>query len=90
MLLEDLLILLAGVSGVFFIGLPLWKLMRLAFPSKRDPLAEAKQRLEIARAEAEAAKLNKEAERVYNEIYQEVLEDQISDETTTNNKGRVQ
>ena len=69
-----LLLLLFGVT-VFAIGIPAVKLFRLMFPSKRDSLKEAQERLEIARKEAEAARLNKEAEKVYSEIYEEVLDD---------------
>ena len=46
-------------------------------PEKRDPVKEAKLRLEVARADAEAAKLNKETEKVYEEIYQDVLDETI-------------
>ena len=69
-----LLLLLFGVT-IFAIGIPAVKLFRLMFPSKRDSLKEAQERLEIARKEAEAARLNKEAEKVYSEIYEEVLDD---------------
>ena len=69
-----LLLLLFGVT-VFAIGIPAVKLFRLMFPSKRDSLKEAQERLEIARKEAEAARLNKEAEKVYSEIYEEVLDE---------------
>ena len=62
-----LLLLLFGVT-VFAIGIPAVKLFRLMFPSKRDSLKEAQERLEIARKEAEAARLNKEGEKVYSEI----------------------
>lgn len=45
-------------------------------PSKKDPVVEAKERLEVARAEAEAARLNKETEKVYSHLYEEVLQDE--------------
>ena len=84
MLFEELLWLLALGSSVFFIGIPVWKLVRAVVPQKRDPVGEAKIRLEAAKADAEAAKLNKETEKVYEEIYGDVLED----EETNKNSGR--
>jgi regulator of protease activity HflC (stomatin/prohibitin superfamily) len=46
MLLEDILILLLGGSAVYFIGIPIYKLIKAIVPPKRNPLEEAKQRLE--------------------------------------------
>jgi hypothetical protein len=86
MLFEDILMLIALGSSVFFIGIPIWKLIKTIVPQKRDPVAEAKQRLAVAKADAEAAKLNKEAEKVYEELYQDVLQD---DETNENNRRRI-
>jgi F0F1-type ATP synthase membrane subunit b/b' len=86
MLFEDLIMLLALFSGVFLIGIPVWKLVRAVVPEKRDPVAEARVRLEAAKADAEAAKLNKETEKVYEEIYGDVLEDE---ETNKSNGRRV-
>jgi hypothetical protein len=86
MLFEDILMLLALGGSVFFIGIPIWKLIRTIVPPKRDPVAEAKQRLAVAKADAEAAKLNKETEKVYEELYQDVLQD---DETNENNRRRI-
>lgn len=73
---EGLMIALMIGAGVFFVGIPLIKLIKMMRPSpKRDSLKEAAERLEQARKEAEAARLNKEAEKVYSEIYSEILED---------------
>jgi hypothetical protein len=83
--LEGILSLLGLGIGVFFIGIPLYKLVRALIPEKRDPVQEAKQRLEVAKADAEAARLNKEAEKVYEEIYQDVL----NYDSTIENKRRV-
>jgi hypothetical protein len=80
MLFEDLIMLLALSSGIFFIGIPIWKLFRAVVPQKRDPVAEAKIRLEVAKADAEAARLNKEAEKVYEELYGEALQDEKANE----------
>ena len=69
-----LVLLLLGIT-LFSVGIPLVKLLKLAFPKKTDSLAEAKVRLEVAKKDAEAARLNKETEKVYSEIYEEVLID---------------
>ena len=76
MLFEDIILALLGVSAIFFIGLPLSKLVRRLVPEKRNPLQEARERLEQARLEAEAARLNKEAEKMYENIYEETLQDE--------------
>lgn len=86
MLFEDILILLGLGTSVFLIGIPFYKLIRMALPEKRDPVKEARIRLETAKADAEAAKLNKETEKVYEEIYHDILED---DETTTEGRRRI-
>lgn len=62
-------------SAIFFVGIPLAKLVKLMIPVKKDPVAEAKVRLEVARKEAEAARLNKETEKVYSHLYEEVLQE---------------
>ncbi len=76
MWLEDLLVFIAIGIGVFFIGIPLIKLVKQLTPKKRNPLAEAKEKLEQARLEVEAAKLNKEAEEVYSYLYEDVLNEE--------------
>ncbi len=45
-------------------------------PQKRNPLAEAQERFEQARLEVEAARLDKEREKLYNQMYNEALEDE--------------
>lgn len=74
------LMLIAGlmIISFFLIVLPLCKFYRALAPVKRDALKEAKMRLDVAKAEAEAAVLNKETEKLYEEIYSEVLEDSDS------------
>lgn len=74
-----LLALLVGV-GILMVGLPLVKVFRILFPKKTDSLKEAQERLEIARKEREAARLNKEAEKVYSELYNEALEETAIEE----------
>lgn len=73
---EGILILLMLASAVFFVGIPVIKLIKLMVPSKKNPVVEAKERLEVARAEAEAARLNKETEKVYSHLYEETLQDE--------------
>ncbi len=73
---EGLMIALMIGAGVFFVGIPLIKIVKMMLPNpKRDSLKEATERLELARKEAAAARLNKETEKVYSEIYDEILED---------------
>ena len=76
MLLEDILLFLLIGSGVFLIGIPFFKLIRAVVPNKRNPVQEAKERLEQARLELEAAKVNKEVEKVYENLYSDVTEDE--------------
>lgn len=72
---EGLLMLIILASSVFFVGIPLIKLFKLMVPSKKDPVKEAEERLTVARKEAEAARLNKETEKVYSHLYEETLQD---------------
>lgn len=76
---EGLLILLLFVTTVFMVGIPAWKMARTLFPKKTDSLEEAKVRFEVAKKEAQAARLNKETEKVYSEIYEDILEEEESD-----------
>lgn len=86
---EDLLILLAGGISVFFIGIPGYKLYKTLVPPKRDPLKEAQQRLEQARLDAEAAKLNKETQHLYDQMYTEALEEQDSSESESKESRKL-
>lgn len=76
---EILLLMLALGTGIFMIGIPSYKLVKSLFPTKRNTLAEAKERLQQARVESEAALLNKETERLYENLYKDVLEDEPSE-----------
>jgi hypothetical protein len=75
MLLEDLL--LAAAVGVVLLvaGVPIVRLAKLAPWRRKDPLAEAEERLRIAKLEAEIAKVNRETERIYEGLYGDVLDD---------------
>jgi hypothetical protein len=84
MAFEVLLTAIALGIGIFFIGIPSYKLFRTLNPPKKNPLDEAKERLEQAKLEAEAARLNKQAEQVYQDLYHETLED--SDENQKNRR----
>lgn len=64
---------LVGLA-IVLIGVPFYKLVKEIVPKKRDPVAEAKQRLVQAQLEIEAAKLNKEAEQIYEKLYSDTLE----------------
>jgi hypothetical protein len=73
MLLED--ILLAVVVGVVLVmvSLPIIRFLKVAPWRRRDPLAEAHERLRIAKLEAEVARVNREAEKIYEHLYSEAL-----------------
>lgn len=77
---EQLLLLALLASSIFLIGIPLFKLVRALIPKKRNPLAEAQDRLEQTRLEVEAARLEKEREKLYSKMYEEALQE---DETET-------
>lgn len=89
MLFESILIFMASGMGVFFIGIPLWKLAKKVAPTKVDPIGDARERLELAKAELEAARLNKEAEKLYGKMYEEALEDESSIDEETHNRSKL-
>lgn len=72
---ESILMMLLLAAAVFFIGIPIIQLVKMMLPKRKDPVAEANARLEAARKEAEAARLNKETEKVYSSLYEDVLQD---------------
>lgn len=89
MLLEDLLLAAAiGVVGLF-VALPIVRLFKNAPWRKRDPLAEAHERLRVAKIDAEVARVNREADRIYEELYEESLaeEDVAQDAPPEKGKG---
>jgi hypothetical protein len=75
MLLEDLLLAIAIGIVVLAFGWPLVRFWKAAPWRRRDPLAEAKERLRIAQLEAEAARVNREAEKIYEKLYEDTLTD---------------
>ena len=82
MLVEDVMLLILLGLAVFLIGIPIFKLVRAVLPKKeRNPLVEAKDRLERARLTVEAAKLDKETEKLYEDLYQDALaEDEVDEQ----------
>lgn len=74
MLFEDLVLAMLIGVGVLIVGKPMFKLYRRLVPAELDPVAEAKKRLALAKEAAEAARLNKEAEHIVEELYDEELE----------------
>ncbi|HEY4012788.1 MAG TPA: hypothetical protein VGM06_05600 [Polyangiaceae bacterium] len=76
MLLED--ILLAAAVGVALVigGVPIFRLVKLAPWRRKDPLAEAQERLRIAKLEVEIAKVHRETEKIYEGLYGETLGDE--------------
>ncbi len=77
MLLEDILLAVAIGVVLLVVGWPLYRLLKTAAPEwrRRDPLAEAHARLKAAQREAEAARLNREADRIYEKLYDDALTD---------------
>lgn len=87
MLFEQLLILGLVISSFFMIVLPIYKFISpLVRQKQRNPLKDAKMRLELAKSEFEAAKLNKEAEQYYEQLYKEALEDSELEEFNSKNR----
>jgi len=87
MFIEDILIAAAIGVGFFFVGIPMWKLYKLINPKKSDPLADAKVRLDVAKKELEASRLNKEAEKLYDKMYNEALEE--DDDSQQKKEGKL-
>lgn len=82
MLFEDIMFLAMLGAAIFLIGIPIYKFVRAVVPKKRNSLAEAKERLEQARVDVEAARLHKEAEKLYDQMYEEALqEDETQNQT---------
>jgi len=84
---EGLMIAFLIAMSVLFIGIPLIKIVKMMLPGpKKDSLKEAAERLEVAKKEAQAARLNKETEKVYSELYSEVLEEDSLEEESNRKK----
>jgi hypothetical protein len=73
MLLEDILLAVALGVVVLMVGRPILRLIKAAPSRPKDPLAEAQERLRLAKLEAEAARVNREAEKIYEQLYEETL-----------------
>jgi hypothetical protein len=87
MLFETVLIFIVTGIAIFFIGIPFTKLVKAVVPPpKKDPLVEAKVRLELARKEKEAALLNKETDQLYQQMLDEIIN---NDSDETKNKLRI-
>ena len=76
MAFEVMLLFLLAVSGIFLIGIPFFKLVKRIVPTRRDPVKEAQDKLMQAKLDAEAARLNKETEKVYQHLYDDLLQDE--------------
>jgi hypothetical protein len=75
MLLEDLLLAAAVGVALIVAGVPIVRLAKLAPWRRKDPLAEAQERLRIAKLEAEVARVNRETEKIYEGLYGDALGD---------------
>ncbi len=73
MLPEDIWLVLAVGVVLGVIGWPIYRFAVQRPGRKSDPLAEAHERLRVAKMEAEAARVNREAERVYDDLYKDAL-----------------
>jgi hypothetical protein len=76
MLPEDVWLVLAIGIVLGVVGWPIYRLAHRRSWRRSDPLAEAQERLRIAKLDAETVRLNREAERVYDDMYKEALEEQ--------------
>jgi hypothetical protein len=76
MLLEDALVVVAIAIVLGVVGWPVYRFAsQPPWRRKKDPLAEANERLRLAKLEAEAARVNRETERIYDAMYEEALDD---------------
>jgi hypothetical protein len=75
MVLEDILLAIAVGVVLLFVSLPIYQFLKGAPWRRKDPLAEAQERLRIAKLEAEVARVNREAEKIYEHLYEETLDD---------------
>jgi hypothetical protein len=73
MLLEDILLAITVGAVVVIAGWPIARLLKAARWRRSDPLAEAQERLRLAKLEVEAARLNREAEKIYEQLYEETI-----------------
>ncbi len=75
MLLEDLMLAFAAVVVVSMVGWSMYRFLKVAPWRRRDPLAEAHERLRLAKLEAEAERVNREADRIREQLYEQALAD---------------
>lgn len=75
MLLEDILLAVAVGVVLLMVGLPIVRFLKGAPWRRKDALAQAQERLRIAKLEAEAARVNREAEKIYEHLYEDALAD---------------
>jgi predicted PurR-regulated permease PerM len=82
MLFEKILLFVVVIVALYFLITPTIQLFKMLFtyleqtvPNKPDPVKEAKKRLRVVEAEVEAAKINKKADQLVDELYSEVLKE---------------
>lgn len=86
MFIETVLIILILSLSFFLVGVPAVKIIRSLLPkAKVDPVVAARIRLETAQKEVEAARLDKEAEKIYDHMYEEL----INDSEDSKNRRRI-
>src|SRR5580658_4659771 len=79
MLLEDILLAVVLGAGMLVVGVPLVRFLKVIPWRRKDPLAEAHDRLRRAKIEAEVARVNREAEKIYEGLYEETLAEDRSE-----------
>lgn len=88
MLPETLLIAAVIAAAAYFIVIPIYKMFSLWFKNKqpKNPVEDARKRLADVQNEVEAAKLNKQAENLIDDLYKEALEE--ADEQVHHNQQK--
>lgn len=87
MLIRTFLFGIVGLLALYFIGIPLFKLIKLYVYQLKDPVESAQARLERARKEAIAAELDKETNQVYENLYKD--EEPLKEEPSNEEKGKT-
>jgi len=87
MLIRTFLFGVVGLLALYFIGVPLFKLIKLYVYQIQDPLETAVARLERARKEAAAAQVDKETNQVYDNLYKD--EEPSEEEPSNEEKGKT-
>jgi hypothetical protein len=80
MLPEDILLVVAIGMVLGVVGWPIYRLASGGRWRRKDPLAEAQERLRLAKLEEEVARVNRETERIYEKMYGDVLDEERAED----------